>query len=111
MTQAFSNAGYGQGEVGWGTRPAVIAVDFQMAFCDPKYALGRSQHAQRAISNAARLFRQPAPLEFQSSTPRLPGHMTLSLPDGKFRLFAIFNLAHTKQKFTQIFGMTMTFTF
>jgi maleamate amidohydrolase len=56
MTQAFSNAGYGQGEVGWGTRPAVIAVDFQMAFCDPKYALGRSEHAQRAISNAARLF-------------------------------------------------------
>jgi maleamate amidohydrolase len=56
MSDSFENAGYGQGEVGWGTRPAIIAVDFQMSFCDPKFALGRSEHAQRAIKNAARLF-------------------------------------------------------
>jgi maleamate amidohydrolase len=56
MSDSFENAGYGQGEVGWGTLPAIIAVDFQMSFCDPKFALGRSEHAQRAIRNAARLF-------------------------------------------------------
>ena len=56
MSDSFENAGYGQGEVGWGTKPAIIAVDFQMSFCDPKFALGRSEHAQRAIKNAARLF-------------------------------------------------------
>lgn len=56
MSDSFKNAGYGQGDIGWGTRPAIIAVDFQMAFCDPEFALGRSAHAQRAISNAARLF-------------------------------------------------------
>jgi len=56
MSDSFQNAGYGQGDIGWGTKPAIIAVDFQMAFCDPEFPLGRSAHAQRAISNAARLF-------------------------------------------------------
>ena len=26
MSDSFENAGYGQGEVGWGTKPAIIAV-------------------------------------------------------------------------------------
>jgi len=56
MSDSFKAAGYGQGDIGWGSNPAIIAVDFQMAFCDPKYVFGGGAHALRAVNNAARLF-------------------------------------------------------
>lgn len=48
----FDEAGYGLTPVGWGERPAIIAVDFQQAFCDPQFAAGRSPHIVRAVANA-----------------------------------------------------------
>jgi maleamate amidohydrolase len=50
--EEFEQAGYGQTPVGWGERPAIVAVDFQHAFCDPQFPAGRSPHIARAVANA-----------------------------------------------------------
>jgi maleamate amidohydrolase len=36
----YRDVGYGSFEIGGGQRPAVLVVDFQVAFTDPKYPLG-----------------------------------------------------------------------
>jgi maleamate amidohydrolase len=51
----FAQAGYGMTPVGWGDRPAIVAVDFQQAFCDPKFATGRSEHIANSIENAEKV--------------------------------------------------------
>jgi maleamate amidohydrolase len=51
-TDEFAEAGYGITPVGWGERPAIVAVDFQQAFCDPQFATGRSEHIAGAVKNA-----------------------------------------------------------
>ena len=51
-TDEFAEAGYGITPVGWGDRPAIVAVDFQQAFCDPQFATGRSAHIAGAVKNA-----------------------------------------------------------
>jgi maleamate amidohydrolase len=48
----FDAAGYGLTPVGWGERPAIVAVDFQQAFCDPQFAAGRSPHIAAAVEKA-----------------------------------------------------------
>ena len=40
MTDNYQRVGYDHGRTGLGRRPAVLVVDFQVAFTDPKYALG-----------------------------------------------------------------------
>lgn len=57
MSDQFTAAGYSATDIGWGSRPAVVAVDFQQAFCDPQYALGRSAHVTSAVANAAPVVR------------------------------------------------------
>jgi maleamate amidohydrolase len=52
---SFEAAGYGEIGIGWGKRPAVIVVDFQLAFTDPTYALGRSAHIGAAVDRTAEL--------------------------------------------------------
>lgn len=49
---AYSAAGYGQGSIGWGSRPAVVAVDFQLAFTSPEFPLGGSDHITAAVDQA-----------------------------------------------------------
>lgn len=56
MADQFAQAGYGQGSVGWGSRPAIVAVDFQQAFCDPQFPIGRSAHVAAAVAKAAPVF-------------------------------------------------------
>lgn len=51
----FARAGYGERRVGYGSRPAVLVVDFQRAFTDPAFPMGRSAHVSRAVDNTARL--------------------------------------------------------
>lgn len=51
----FAKAGYGEYRVGYGSRPAVLVVDFQRAFTDPAFPMGRSAHVDRAVNNTARL--------------------------------------------------------
>ncbi len=40
MTDRYRDVGYGSFTIGGGLRPAVLVVDFQVAFTDPKYPLG-----------------------------------------------------------------------
>ncbi|MEX6723853.1 isochorismatase family protein [Parapedomonas caeni] len=51
----FAAAGYGQGRIGFGRRPAVLVVDFQRSFTDKAYPMGRSGHVDQAVENTARL--------------------------------------------------------
>ena len=51
----FAQAGYGMTPVGWGDRPAIVAVDFQQAFCDPQFSTGRSEHIADSIVNAEKV--------------------------------------------------------
>ena len=49
----FAEAGYGQRDIGFGERPALVMVDFQQGFTDASNPLGRSDHVQRAVDNTA----------------------------------------------------------
>ena len=49
----FAEAGYGQRDIGFGERPALIMVDFQQGFTDASNPLGRSDHVQRAVDNTS----------------------------------------------------------
>ena len=40
MGDSYRDVGYASYDIGGGRRPAVLVVDFQAAFTDPKYALG-----------------------------------------------------------------------
>jgi maleamate amidohydrolase len=40
VSDRYSDVGYGSFEIGGGRRPAVLVVDFQVAFTDPRYPLG-----------------------------------------------------------------------
>lgn len=57
MTDQYSEASYGARRVGWGRKPAVLVVDFQLAFTDPKYPLGRSPHIHAAVERTAELLK------------------------------------------------------
>lgn len=36
----YTSVGYGSSRIGFGSKPAVLVVDFQVAFTDPRYPLG-----------------------------------------------------------------------
>lgn len=50
---SFDRAGYGVGEIGWGRRPAVLVVDFQLAFTSPRSPIGGANHIVAAVERAA----------------------------------------------------------
>jgi maleamate amidohydrolase len=52
---SFEAGGYGKLEIGWGKRPAVIVVDFQLAFTDPSFPVGQSPHIHAAVECTAKL--------------------------------------------------------
>jgi maleamate amidohydrolase len=55
MADQFAEAGYGITPVEWGDRPAIVAVDFQQAFCDPTFSTGRSDHIAQAVVQAEKV--------------------------------------------------------
>lgn len=55
MTDTYREVGYAAHEHGFGTRPAVLAVDWQTAFTQPKYALGGLERLHAAVENTAPL--------------------------------------------------------
>lgn len=58
MSDRFDTVGYGKAGIGFGTRPAVIVVDFQVGFTRPEYPAGISPHIHRAVDNTAILLKQ-----------------------------------------------------
>jgi maleamate amidohydrolase len=46
---------YSEARMGFGEKPGVVVVDFMLAFTDPRFALGRSAHVNRAVENTATL--------------------------------------------------------
>lgn len=58
----FAEAGYGGRPVGFGFRAAILLVDFQLAFTDPRYPMGRSDYVARAVERTAELLDAAAPL-------------------------------------------------
>ena len=40
MADPYSNVGYGSYTIGFGQRPAILVVDWQTAFTDPRFAMG-----------------------------------------------------------------------
>lgn len=57
MSDHYDEAGYGGKRVGFGERPAVVVVDFQLSFTDPTYPGGRSPHVHAAVERTAELLR------------------------------------------------------
>jgi maleamate amidohydrolase len=53
--ERFRAAGYDETPIGYGARPGVVVVDFQHAFTNPRYPMGRSAHVERAVRNTATL--------------------------------------------------------
>jgi maleamate amidohydrolase len=53
----YARRGYGGKPVGFGKRPGIAVVDFQLAFTDPRFALGGSELTDRAVENSALLLR------------------------------------------------------
>ncbi|MGA0104573.1 MAG: isochorismatase family protein [Steroidobacteraceae bacterium] len=57
----YQSVGYGACEIGFGERPAVLVVDLQVAFTDPKYPLGGLPRIHRATEHTAQLLEVARP--------------------------------------------------
>ena len=55
MSDTYRDVGYGSYEIGAGRRPAILVVDLQVAFTDPKYALGGLPRIHAARDRTAEL--------------------------------------------------------
>lgn len=53
----YLEVGYASQEAGFGQRPAILVVDFQLAFTDPRFPLGGLEMIQRATERTADLLR------------------------------------------------------
>lgn len=51
MATQYEAVGYGATQVGLGTKPAVLVVDFQLAFTDPRFPIGNLPLVHRALEN------------------------------------------------------------
>ncbi len=57
MSNRYDGAGYGDMTIGFGERPAIVTVDFQLGFTDPQYATGKSPHVHTAVENTSTLLK------------------------------------------------------
>jgi len=53
----YAARGYGTGSIGFGEKPGLVVVDFQVGFTDPAYPLGGAPMVERAVLNTVRLMR------------------------------------------------------
>ena len=53
----YERRGYGGGRVGFGQRPGIAVVDFQLGFTDGRFPLGGAELTDRAVENTAVLLR------------------------------------------------------
>ncbi|MFO0336042.1 MAG: hypothetical protein ACK53C_13685, partial [Pseudomonadota bacterium] len=54
---SYAAAGYSSTDIGAGTRPAVLVVDLQLAFTDPKYPIGNLPMIHAATERTAELLK------------------------------------------------------
>jgi maleamate amidohydrolase len=58
MNDAYETAGYrATDRIGFGEKPGIAVVDFQTAFTDPQFPLGKSPMIAQAVENTATLLR------------------------------------------------------
>jgi len=57
MADAYGQVGYGSADIGYGKRAAMLVVDWQTAFTDPKYALGGLPRLHQARDRTASLLK------------------------------------------------------
>lgn len=57
MTKSYEQRSYGDRLVGYGEKPGIVVVDFQLAFTDPSYAMGGAPLIRRAVENTAQLLK------------------------------------------------------
>ncbi len=55
LQDVYAERSYGAANIGFGTKPGIAVVDFQLGFTDPSYTLGGSPLVKRAVENSARL--------------------------------------------------------
>lgn len=53
----YQRRGYGGEAVGFGRRPGIAVVDFQLGFTDPRFPLGGAELTERAVGNTGTLLR------------------------------------------------------
>ncbi|MGY2052189.1 isochorismatase family protein [Methylobacterium sp. JK268] len=51
----YANRSYGEIPVGFGAKPGIVVVDFQVGFTDPRYPLGGAPLVARAVESTATL--------------------------------------------------------
>ncbi|ORE96508.1 isochorismatase family protein [Acuticoccus yangtzensis] len=57
MSDDYANRSYGEIPVGFGDKPGIVVVDFQIGFTDPQYPLGGAPLVMRALENTATLLK------------------------------------------------------
>lgn len=57
MADNYTAAGYASTDIGYGKRPAVLVVDFQVAFTDPRYPIGKLPMVHAACDRTAALLK------------------------------------------------------
>ncbi len=57
MTDIYATRGYGTAPTGFGARPALLVVDFQRAFTDPRFPMGGAPMVEAAVGNTVLLMR------------------------------------------------------
>lgn len=57
MGDNYQAAGYGSYDIGYGAKPAVLVVDFQLAFTDPRFPIGKLPMIHAARDRAAEMLK------------------------------------------------------
>ena len=57
MGDTYRGVGYSTGDIGYGRKAAVLVVDWQTAFTDPRYALGGLERLHRARDETAQFLK------------------------------------------------------
>ena len=57
MSDSYTKRTYGGREVGFGSKPAIAVVDFQLGYIEAKYPMGGSKLVDKAVDNTATLLK------------------------------------------------------
>ena len=57
MSDIYAARSYGSESIGFGRKPGVVVVDYQLGFTDPAYPLGGAPLIERGVRNTERLLR------------------------------------------------------